>query len=385
MDRRRLRHRLRRAPARARQPRRPGRPQVGLPRRARAVRRRLRGLGVLGDARPSHRRPCLHGDRRGGDHAVHAVDPRQRFHRPTTSGSRRSAIWSGTTGLGVAVGPVAGGWLLAHYWWGSVFLINVPIALVWAVRRGLVRAELAQPGEQADPTRSGSCSRSPAWRCCSGGSSRPPTARGPHPSSSGRSSSAGGGARGVRLVGAPLDAPDARDVALRLPAVLGGDRRDGPRDLRPHGGALPPHAVPAVLTRIQRVADRAPHRADRGGAPRRGTAVDARRPLRRDEAHRVRRARPHRRRAGVAGADHGPRHLPRGAPGAVSHGHRRRAGARAVHGVGDGLPALSRARRWLGDEQHVLAARGGPRGRHPRQPARTPGTPTGWARRSPRT
>ncbi len=39
-------------------------------------------------------------------------------------------IWSGTTGLGVAVGPVAGGWLLAHFWWGSVFLINVPIALV---------------------------------------------------------------------------------------------------------------------------------------------------------------------------------------------------------------------------------------------------------------
>jgi len=39
-------------------------------------------------------------------------------------------IWSGTTGLGVAVGPVAGGWLLAHYWWGSVFLVNVPIAFL---------------------------------------------------------------------------------------------------------------------------------------------------------------------------------------------------------------------------------------------------------------
>ena len=39
-------------------------------------------------------------------------------------------IWSGATGLGVAIGPVAGGWLLAHYWWGSVFLINVPIAVI---------------------------------------------------------------------------------------------------------------------------------------------------------------------------------------------------------------------------------------------------------------
>jgi EmrB/QacA subfamily drug resistance transporter len=44
--------------------------------------------------------------------------------------ARAIGIWSGTTGLGVAIGPVAGGWLLAHFWWGSVFLINVPIALI---------------------------------------------------------------------------------------------------------------------------------------------------------------------------------------------------------------------------------------------------------------
>jgi len=50
-----------------------------------------------------------------------------------TRGEQRAkaiGIWSGTTGLGVALGPIVGGWLLAHFWWGSVFLINVPIAFV---------------------------------------------------------------------------------------------------------------------------------------------------------------------------------------------------------------------------------------------------------------
>jgi len=53
----------------------------------------------------------------------------------TAPGERAKAIgiWSGTTGLGVAIGPIAGGWLLAHYWWGSVFLVNVPIAVAGLV------------------------------------------------------------------------------------------------------------------------------------------------------------------------------------------------------------------------------------------------------------
>ncbi len=57
--------------------------------------------------------------------------------------SRAIGIWSGTTGLGVAAGPVVGGWLLAHFWWGSVFLVNVPIALA-----GLVTAALVVPNSR---------------------------------------------------------------------------------------------------------------------------------------------------------------------------------------------------------------------------------------------
>ena len=47
--------------------------------------------------------------------------------------ARAIGLWSGTNGLGLALGPMIGGWLLAHYWWGSVFLINVPIAAVAVV------------------------------------------------------------------------------------------------------------------------------------------------------------------------------------------------------------------------------------------------------------
>jgi len=43
---------------------------------------------------------------------------------------RALGIWAGTTGAGVALGPIVGGLLLAHFAWGSIFLINVPIALV---------------------------------------------------------------------------------------------------------------------------------------------------------------------------------------------------------------------------------------------------------------
>jgi MFS family permease len=43
---------------------------------------------------------------------------------------RAIAIVMAATMLGYPVGPILGGWLLGHFWWGSVFLINVPVVVL---------------------------------------------------------------------------------------------------------------------------------------------------------------------------------------------------------------------------------------------------------------
>jgi EmrB/QacA subfamily drug resistance transporter len=42
--------------------------------------------------------------------------------------ARAIGIWAAMVGVGVAVGPMTGGWLLEHFSWSSIFLVNVPIA-----------------------------------------------------------------------------------------------------------------------------------------------------------------------------------------------------------------------------------------------------------------
>ncbi len=50
------------------------------------------------------------------------------------------SVWSAVAAAGGGLGPLIGGFLLEHYWWGSVFLVNVPIVMViigigvWALR-----------------------------------------------------------------------------------------------------------------------------------------------------------------------------------------------------------------------------------------------------------
>jgi EmrB/QacA subfamily drug resistance transporter len=43
---------------------------------------------------------------------------------------RAIAVWAGFSAMGIAIGPLSGGWLLEHFWWGSVFMVNIPIVLL---------------------------------------------------------------------------------------------------------------------------------------------------------------------------------------------------------------------------------------------------------------
>jgi EmrB/QacA subfamily drug resistance transporter len=40
------------------------------------------------------------------------------------------AAWSASSGVGVALGPLLGGVLVDHFWWGSVFLVNLPVVAI---------------------------------------------------------------------------------------------------------------------------------------------------------------------------------------------------------------------------------------------------------------
>jgi EmrB/QacA subfamily drug resistance transporter len=50
------------------------------------------------------------------------TDPRER--------AKAIGAWSGVVGLAVALGPISGGLLLNQFWWGSIFLVNLPIAAI---------------------------------------------------------------------------------------------------------------------------------------------------------------------------------------------------------------------------------------------------------------
>jgi EmrB/QacA subfamily drug resistance transporter len=65
---------------------------------------------------------------------------------PANERGRAIGVWAGVAGLGAALGPLTGGFLLQHFYWGSVFLVNIPIVIF-----GLVAGVLLIPTSK-DPS-----------------------------------------------------------------------------------------------------------------------------------------------------------------------------------------------------------------------------------------
>jgi MFS family permease len=71
------------------------------------------------------------------------TDPKERL--------KAIGLWAGVAGLS-AIGPVTGGFLLSHFWWGSVFLVNVPIVAAGLVAGYFFVPDSRDPGQpRLDP------------------------------------------------------------------------------------------------------------------------------------------------------------------------------------------------------------------------------------------
>lgn len=54
-------------------------------------------------------------------------------------------IWAGSVGLGIAIGPITGGLLLEHFWWGSIFLVNVPVVVLALIAMAVLVPDSRDP------------------------------------------------------------------------------------------------------------------------------------------------------------------------------------------------------------------------------------------------
>ena len=261
VDRRRLQPGLRRAGADRRLARRPVRPPAGAAGRAGSASPLASGIGALvtsADALVVVR---------------FAMGAFAALIFPTTlsiitnafpdRGERAKAIgiWGAVTGLGVAVGPITGGLLLAHFGWPSVFVALVPVALVALRRRVRARAGVARPaGGAARPARPAPVvGRDRRARLHDHRGAEPRLDRPREPRRLRRRRRVWPSPSSPR---APPRAPDARRHAVPHTRLLGGERRGDGRVLRAVRLHLPGHAVLPVHPRLRHALDR---RADPAG------------------------------------------------------------------------------------------------------------------------
>ena len=152
VDRQRLRARLRRAAAHRRRARRPLRPQAHVRRSASSLfTARLGRRRARAEHRPADRRARRAGRRRRDRHAAHADAARRGL--PARARGIALGVWSGISGVAVALGPLVGGAVDQSSPWHWIFWINVPIGLAARpARRAPARRE-PRPQRHARPAR----------------------------------------------------------------------------------------------------------------------------------------------------------------------------------------------------------------------------------------
>src|SRR5438132_602236 len=68
---------------------------------------------------------------------------------PPEERKRAVAIWAGFAGVGAALGGVTSGWLLQHFWWGSIFLTNVAVVAIALIAGAILVPSAADDHEPA--------------------------------------------------------------------------------------------------------------------------------------------------------------------------------------------------------------------------------------------
>ena len=207
---------------------------------------------------------------------------------PPEERGRAISYWAAIAGVGAALGPISGGLLLEHFYWGSIFLVNLPIVRGRVGRRRLSAAEVEGPGEAAARHRRRvALDRRPALarlrhhRRADRGLGTPADPR--------RVRGRRGRARRVRLVGAALDSSDARRLQLfknpRFSAASAGIMLIF---FAMFGSTVPAHAVPPEHHGLLRARSRSRAAAVGGDHARRRTAQRAARRAVRNQARRRR-------------------------------------------------------------------------------------------------
>ncbi len=196
---------------------------------------------------------------------------------PTRERGKAIGIWAATAGLGAALGPLTGGFLLEHFYWGSVFLVNLPIVIFGLVAGVFLIPDSKDPSApRLDPV--GAVLSIVGLALVLFAIIEAPRNGWTDPVTVVCFLVGAAVLAGLRLVGAALQPPDAGLQLLPQPTLQRGQLGDHPDLLRHVRLVVPLQPVPAVRAGLHAAADRHPAPGRRHPDDDRRPAVTAVRP-----------------------------------------------------------------------------------------------------------